>query len=392
MSETPSPAPGALARFRFGITSRPRLVAGIAVLVLSGGITGYLLHARSVAQEAKPQEAASAAGRPVQVQRVTLEPASPPRSLVGTLRARFESDYAFRIAGKIAERRVQAGDKVKTGDVLATLDPTDLRLALEQAEAELLAAQSVEKQAMQERDRIAALRAQGWSTEQAAEKQKAASDEASSRRKRAERQVEIARNAQSYSELRAVADGVILSINAEPGQVVSAGQAVARLAQSGAREAMVSVPELALESVKAGQARVSLWSAPKKVWAASLRELSPNADPATRTFLARFAVPDLPADAPLGTSLTLTLAARDSAPVARIPLSAILNEGAGAEVYVVEAGTGLLSRRKVEVARYDGGSAFISKGLETGDVIVTLGIHMLQAGVKVRPLAAEKSS
>jgi RND family efflux transporter MFP subunit len=380
-----------MVRLRALRLSPRRLAIGIGVGVIALGGVGYLLHARSTAQEAKPQEAATAS-RPVQVQRVALEPSSPPRSLVGTLRARFESDYAFRIAGKIAERRVQAGDRVKTGDVLAMLDPADLRLALEQAEAEFSAASSAEKQAMQERDRIATLRAQGWSTEQAFDRQKTAVDEASSRRKRAERQVEIARNAQSYAELRAVADGVILSISAEAGQVVSAGQAVARLAQSGAREALVAVPEQALESVKTGQASLSLWSMPEKVWAATLRELSPNADAATRTFLARFSVPDLPPDAPLGTSLTLTLTARDSAPVARVPLSAILNEGGGPVVYVVEQGTGLLSRRKVEVMRYDARDAFITKGLEAGELVVTLGVHMLQAGVKVRPLLNDRAS
>lgn len=390
-AQIPAPVIEYWNRIRFAVMTRRRLALGIGVLIL-GGLVGGLLVKQSGASQKASQNAENALLRPVQVQHVQLEAASAPRSFVGTLRAQFEGDYAFRIAGKIAERRVQAGDRVKAGDVLAALDPVDLHLALEQAEAEFAAAQSAQKQALQEQERIASLRSRGWSTEQAADKQKTAVDEAASRRNRAEKQVEIARNAQSYATLRAVADGVILSITAEAGQVVSAGQPIARLAQSGAREALVAVPEQALEAAKSGKASVSLWSSPERTWLATLRELSPNADPATRTFLARFSIPDLPSDAPLGASLTLTLEAQNAAPVARVPLSAILNEGGGAEVYVLDKTTETLTRRRVEIARYSGKDAFIAKGLAAGEMIVTLGVHMLQTGVKVRPITDTKSS
>jgi RND family efflux transporter MFP subunit len=329
--------------------------------------------------------------RPVQVRAVHFAALSQPRVLVGTLRARIESDRSFRVAGKIASRAADVGTRVKAGDLLARLDETDFRLARESAEAELAAARSSERQAQLDRDRIAELRAKGWSTEQAFDKQKAAVDEAAGRLKRAGRQVELAQNSQSYTELRAEGAGTVISVVAETGQVVAAGQPVFRIAADGDREVLVAIPEQDLALARDAQAEVSLWSDPDKHFKARLRELSPNADSATRTFLARYTVEGLAPDAALGMTATLTLSRAQDGKVARIPLSAILNEGGGSEVFVLDKTTGELGRKPVKVLSFDAQEALIEAGLKDGELVVTLGIHTLRSGQKARALAEAKS-
>lgn len=331
---------------------------------------------RPVAQD----KAASLAGeRPVQVQRVVLSAAEAPRLLVGTLRAKVEADQAFRVSGKVVERLVQAGERVKAGQRLLSLDKADLDSQRASTEAELTAAASAQKQAELELRRVSELRSRGWSTDQALEKQRLAFEEASGRSKRAEQQVDLAKNALGYADLQAEADGTIISITAEPGQVVAAGQGVLRLARDGDREALVAIPEQDIAGLRAKTASLSLWSTPEKTYPAQLRELSPNADPATRTYPARFSAPGLAADAPLGGTLTLTLTPQKDAKVARVPLSALLNEGGGTVAFIVGA-DGVVERRAVSVLSYGARDAVISAGLNEGEQVATLGVHKLQAG------------
>ena len=367
------------------ILHRAKRLAPVALLILAGA------GAASWAFAQKPPEKAATASespaRPVQVQTVRIETLVQPRVLVGTLRARVEGDHSFRVAGKIATRKVQIGDRISAGALLATLDETDFRLSRESAEAELAAARSTARQAEQERDRITELRSKGWSTEQSLEKQKTALDEATGRVKRAERQVELATNAQSYAGIRAVAAGTVIGVFAEAGQVVAAGQAIFRIAEDGDREAQVAIPEQDLQFARIATPEVSLWSDAKTPHKAALRELSPNADAATRTFQARYTVLGLAPDAPLGMTVTLTLTGGNSAMGARIPLSAVLNEGNGTEVFVVDKASGVLVRKPVSVLSYDVRQAVIGSGLAEGDLVVTLGIHTLRAGQKVRALA-----
>lgn len=379
MTDVTPPSP----RFR-----KARRLVPAAILILAGaGAASWALAGKAPEKIASTTEAPV---RPVQVQVVRIEPLTQPRILVGTLRARVEGDHGFRVAGKIAARKVQAGDRVKAGMVLASLDETDFRLSREQAEAELAAARSSARQAELERDRVAELRRKGWSTDQVTERQKAAFDEAVGRVKRAERQVELATNAQSYADIKADADGTVIGVYAEAGQVVSAGQAIFRIARDGDREAQVAIPEQDLLLARQARPEVSLWSDAKTAHKASLRELSPNADPATRTFQARYTVEGLAADAPLGMTVTLSLSGAGATQGARIPLSAILNEGGGSEVFVIEKASGALARKSVKVLSYDTRQAVIGEGIADGDLVVTLGIHTLRAGQKVRALGDAK--
>lgn len=365
-----------------------RMLALIAALIAGTAASGWFFINKPVANDAKTV-AAVAVDRPVMVQTVRFSSASQPRLLVGIVRARIEGDIGFRVAGKIESRAVQVGERVKTGALIATLDATDLILQRESAVAELAAAISSERQAQAELARITDLRARGWSTDQALDRQKAATDEALGRRERAERNVAIATNAQSYTELRAVHDGVITNLFIEAGQVVAAGQAVVRIARDGDREAQIAVPEHELELARSARAEVALWSAPDRHMPARLREISPTADAATRTFQARFLVNGLAPDAPLGQTVTLKLSTGDTDKVARVPLSAILNEGGGTEVYVVDA-SGELKRRAVRVTAFDAREAMVASGLNEGERIVTMGVHKLRAGQKVRTVADQR--
>lgn len=368
--------------------SRTGLVALVATLGLAGA--GWALAGKPKEEPAK-QASADTLARAVQVIPAAFEAAHQPRVMVGTLRARVESDRSFRVAGKIASRQAEAGTRVKAGDVLARIDETDLRLSREAAEAELAAARSSERQARLEYDRIGELRAKGWSTEQARDRQKAALDEASGRVKRAERQVELAQNSQSYTELKAEEDGTVIAVMAEAGQVVAAGQPVFRIAQDGDREALVAIPEQDLPLAREATASVTLWSEPGRAYPARLRELSPNADSATRTFLARYTVSGLAPDAPLGMTATLELSRRDVARVMRLPLSAVLNQGSGNEVFVLDKTNGTLTRRTVKVTSFDAESAYVADGLNEGDLVVTLGVHTLREGLKARAVTQAKS-
>lgn len=362
-----------------------RRTVGILALIVAGAAAGgWFVYGRPA--QGTEKTAAITGPRPVLVQKVSLSPAAPQRMLVGTLRARVEADHGFRVSGKVAERLVQTGERVRKGQVLARLDPADLALQRETAEAELAAARASERSTAAELARVTELRQKGWSTEQALDRQRAALEEATGRRSRAERSVDLARNTQSYAELRAEADGIVLSVAIEPGQVVAAGQAVLRVAQDGDREAQIAIPEMDIDDVAKVRAEATLWTEPGRTYRAQLRELSPSADPATRTFQARFRLPDLAADAPLGMTVSVSLRPQEDQRVVRLPLAAILNEGQGARVLVVDVATGELKVKPVEIRTLEAREALVAGGLAEGDQVVILGVHTLKPGQKVRPI------
>jgi RND family efflux transporter MFP subunit len=321
--------------------------------------------------------------RPVQVERVAFESAGMAQEFAGVVRARHETDLAFRVAGKIVARDVNVGDRVEAGDVIARLDPQDLRLQVESAEAEFAAATSVLAEATAELDRYTTLKARGFTSLADFDRKTAAKDEAAARLERASRALDLARNQLGYAELKADADGVITTTLAEPGQVVSIGQPVARLAHRGEKEAVVALPETWHGHAREAKATVKLWANGEHGYAAQLRELSPQADPATRTYLARFTIRDADDAVALGMTATVTLSRASETPVAKLPLSAVLNRGDGPAVYVVEP-SGALALRPVTVASFTESDALVTSGVRDGDRIVSLGVHRLEAGSHVR--------
>jgi RND family efflux transporter MFP subunit len=315
---------------------------------------------------------------------VHFEPQVSDRSFVGTIRPRIESDLGFRVGGKVSKRLIEVGTRVYAGQALATLDEADLNLQAEQAEAELRAATGVLAQASAAETRAKELRQKGWSTDAQLDQAKAAGDEARARLNRAERSVELTKNSLSYATLVADAAGVVTATLIEPGQVVTAGQTAIRVARLAEKEVVVAIPETLLTRAKSGDARVSVWSEPDKIYVAKLRELAPSADAATRTYLAKFSIPEAGDAVQLGMTATLTLSDPASERVARLPLSALFNQGDGASLYVADGGTGVITLKRVTVKSYERNDVLISGGVDEGENVVAIGVQKLDPAQKVK--------
>jgi RND family efflux transporter MFP subunit len=351
--------------------------------VATPGVAFLLAVALAACGPAQTRPQADQRPRAVVAEPIRYEARVERRTLAGVVRPRVESDLGFRVGGKVAERLVQPGQRVAAGAVLARLDPADLGLQREQAEAEVRAARASLTQAEAEDARIAALRREGWSTASAQERQRAAVEEARGRLARAERALALAANALGYTTLVADADGVVTAAPVEPGQVLAAGQVAVRLARRDGREAQVAVPEILVDRVREATATVSFWSEPEVSLPARLRELAASADPVTRTFQARFTI-EGETTADFGQTATVTLRSPPSERVARLPLSALFNQGQGPAVFVVDPGEGLLTLRPVEVAGYESRDVLIRSGVAEGEMVVTLGVHKLDVRQRVR--------
>lgn len=329
----------------------------------------------------------STPNRPVLVTNVHYEPESPERSFVGTIKPRIETDMGFRVPGKVAKRLVEVGQTVEVGQPLATLDEVDLKLQAEQAEAEFRAATGVLAQAGAAETRAKELRAKGWSTDAQLDQAKAAADEARARLNRAERSVDLTKNSLSYATLVADTRGVVTATLIDAGQVVASGQTAIRVARFAEKEAVVAIPETLVGRAKDGTASVTLWSEPGKTYAAKLREIAPTADPATRTYLAKFSLHGADDKVSLGMTATLTLADAKTERVARVPLSALFSQGGDSSLYVVDA-TGDVALKPVKVKSYESNDVIITGGVDEGAKIVVLGVQKLDPAQKVRVVSS----
>jgi RND family efflux transporter MFP subunit len=321
--------------------------------------------------------------RAVVAHAVSLVPATPERSFVGVVRPRVESDLGFRVSGKVSQRLVQQGDRVSAGQVLARLDATDLMLQREQAEAELRAAGIAHEASAAQDARTQELRRNGWATQATLDQQLSRTADALSRLDRAGRALELARNQQQYTSLIADTDGVVTATMIEPGQVVAAGNPVIRLSRSGERDVVVAVPEALIERVRTGEARVTLWSRPGERFEARLREFAAAADPATRTFQARFALSASDEIAAIGLTATVVISTANEGKLARIPVSALFSDSGRSQVFSIAPSTGSLSLKPVDVAGYDGRDALVG-GLVEGEQVVAFGVQKLDRNERVR--------
>ncbi|OGS99910.1 MAG: efflux transporter periplasmic adaptor subunit [Gallionellales bacterium RIFCSPLOWO2_12_FULL_59_22] len=290
----------------------------------------------------------------------------------GEIRARHEAQLGFRIGGKIAERLVDAGARVRAGQALMRLDPGDAGLQLSSAEAQHRLAEA-------DAQRYRELRGKGFVSQAALDAKEAALKAASA-------QAGLARNQSGYTTLRADRAGVVAALFAEAGQVVAAGQPVLRLAQDGGREVAIALPESHLSNLEVGaSAEITLpaagdYAAPL---AGRLRELSPAADPASRTYAARVALLQPGPEVALGMTARVRFAASKKSGGLLIPLSAIFQQGKQAAVWIVAADR-TVSLRPVQVAAYRDDGAVIAGGLAAGERIVSNGVHRLAAGEKIR--------
>ena len=359
------------------LSSYSRLLAGASLAFLAIALAGCN---DEVAEKPAPS-------RPVLVATAHYEAETPERSFVGTIRPRIEADMGFRVPGKVAKRLVEVGQTVEVGQPLAMLDEVDLSLQAEQAVAEFHAASGVLAQAAAAETRAKDLRAKGWATDAQLDQAKATADEARARLNRAERSVDLTKNSLSYATLVADARGVVTATLIEPGQVVAAGQTAIRVARFSEKEAVVAIPETLVERDKTGSASVTLWSEPNKKYEAKLRELSPSADPATRTYLAKFSLPAAGDSVELGMTATLTLCDLRSARVARLPLSALYDAGDKPSLYVVD-GAGDISLKPVTVQSYESNDVVIAGGVDEGAKVVALGVQKLDPSQKVRVVSS----
>lgn len=325
----------------------------------------------------------AAAPRPVLVETVKFEAESPTRNFVGTIKPRIEADVGFRVPGKVARRLVEVGQRIEVGQPLAVLDEVDLKLQAEQAEAEFSAATGVMAQAAAAERRVTELRSKGWATDAQRDQVGASVAEATARLDRAKRSVELTRNSLSYATLVSDTRGVVTTSMIEAGQVVSAGQPALRIARLAEKEAVVAIPETLVDQAKRGVATVSLWSQPDKVYQAKLREIAPTADPTTRTYLAKFSLPDADDQVVLGMTATLTLTDATQDRVARLPLSALFSQGENPSLYVVNADGGL-ALKPVAVKSYGSQDVVITSGVADGTQVVVLGVQKLDPSQKVR--------
>src|SRR5437899_1108117 len=352
-------------------------IAGLSLALMAIALTGCN---ELAAEKAAPS-------RPVLVATVHYEAESPERSFVGTIKPRIETDMGFRVPGKVAKRLVEVGQTVEVDQPLATLDEVDLKLQAEQAEAEFRAATGVLGQAAASEQRATALRAKGWNTDAQMDTARAAADEARARLNRAERSVELTKNSLSYATLVADTRGVVTATLIEPGQVVGSGQTAVRVARFGEKEAVVAIPETLVGRAKDGVATVTLWSEADKKYTAKLREVAPSADPATRTYLAKFSLPDAGDTVSLGMTATLTLADPATDRVAKLPLSALYSQGGNPSLYVVDDAGGIVLK-PVTVKAYESDNVVISDGVDEGAKVVALGVQKLDPAQKVRVVSA----
>jgi RND family efflux transporter MFP subunit len=359
------------------LSSYYRLLAGLSLAVLAIVLTGCN---EKVAEKVVPS-------RPVLVSTVHFEPESPERSFVGTIKPRIETDMGFRVPGKVAKRLVEVGQTVDVGQPLATLDEVDLRLQAEQAEAEFHAATGVLAQAAAAEQRAKDLRAKGWTTDAQMDQAKAAADEARARLNRAQRSVELTNNSLSYATLVADTHGVVTATLIDAGQVVASGQTAIRVARFAEKEAVVAIPETLVARAKDGVATVTLWSEPNKKYVAKLREIAPAADPATRTYLAKFSLPGAGESVSLGMTATLTLCDPATERVARLPLSALYSQGGDPSLYIVDA-QGEVTLKPVTVKSYESNNVVITGGVDEGARVVALGVQKLDPTEKVRVVSS----
>jgi RND family efflux transporter MFP subunit len=343
--------------------------------------------AKQTADKPTADKQAAAEPHTVRVETVRLKPLTTQLALTGTVRARYEIPMAFRVPGKIAARLVDAGARVKAGQVLAKLEPEDYRLALKAAEADLRSAEAEMERATAQEARTRDLTAKGHASQAANDQAVTTARAARERLDAARSQREIAANRLAYADLIAESDGLVMNVSAEPGQVVAEGRAVLTLAADGAREAVVAVPESRLPALGSGEARVTFWAMPDRTVTAKLRELSPEADAVTRTFLARFSL-DGANDLPLGITAQVTLTpssvAGSRAEIAEVPSTAVWWRGNQAMVWVADDASGRLNERKVEMVRLGTERAAVRGDLKDGDKIVVLGVHRLDASMPIR--------
>lgn len=310
--------------------------------------------------------------------------------LPGAIHARVEADLSFRVAGKVAARKVDMGAHVERGTLLAVLDPVDARLNLAAARSTVAAAEADLALARAEQQRYQDLRTRSFVGQSQLDQRINFTRLAEARLSQAQSQYDLAANQSRYTNLTADAAGVITQIMAEPGNVVSAGQPVLRFAADGEREVYVNVPEGRIESLRQANAiAIEVLSNPGHHYQGRVRDIDPQADTATRTHLARVTLLDADQHVQLGATATVLLIAQAEAHSFRLPATALGNLAANRpavwRIRTTEHGA-TVEPVPVEVLRYLDGEVLISGPLSVEDRLVSAGVHRLSAGMTVQAI------
>ncbi|MDW6004780.1 efflux RND transporter periplasmic adaptor subunit [Vibrio mangrovi] len=354
----------------------------LGIWILIGGLTACDDDNRQMTVEPKPI-------RPVKTMTVSSVETTPIVSQVGDIEAYQQTLLGFRIAGRVLERRVDVGDHVRQGDLLATLDPSNANNTLKQATAELDNAKSAAELAKRNFERMKKLLPNGAISQSRYDQSRSDWQAAASQLERAQAAVNDAQDNLRFTHLIAPQDGVISETSANPGQVVSAGQQVFKLAYNGQLDAVFEVPEQVLQTrIEDPQITVSLLSNPNVKVRAKFRDVTPQADPYTRTYRVRVTLIDPPELMGLGAIVRgqLQLPTIDQVVV---PKAALTRQGDQPAVYVVDKQTSQLQLKLIQVARYSDDSIHISGGLNAGDQVVIAGVDQLRPGLKVRLMQGE---
>jgi membrane fusion protein, multidrug efflux system len=309
------------------------------------------------------------------------------REFAAEVRARTESRLGFRVPGKVARRLVELGQSVRSGQVLAQLDPQDLRLQQDAARAGLAAAEANATQAVSDLKRFTELKGQGFISEAELDRHVTAQKGADAALRQARAQAGVQSNQTSYAALVADASGVITAVDLEPGQVVNAGVPVLTLAQDGSRDAVFAVPEDLGQAVrplvgKVGAIKVRRWGTTEWV-PATIRELAAATDPVTRTYQVKADVGKAGFELGQSASVAFNTPVRVAGGV-RVPLNALTEKDGQSVVWVLDAAAMTVKPLPVVTADITGNVVLIAKGLVPGQEIVTAGAHTLSPGQKVR--------
>lgn len=323
--------------------------------------------------------------RPVRAMVLTSSDVDVNAEFSGEVRARVESRLGFRVGGKIVTRKVDVGTLVKHGQVLMQLDPQDLQLAQAQALAGLRAAETNRDLAKAELKRYQELRSKNFVSQ-------AVLDAKDSTYKAAQANVDAAQagyrgqsNQAGYASLVSDVDGVVTAVDAEVGQVVQPGTPVVRVARQGEKEIVIGLPEDKVDTLRrVPDVQVRLWADPKNAVAGKIREISPVADPSTRTYTVKVSIPDSLAEAKLGMTAVVQFASKSATPQIKVPLTALYYEKSASSVWVVDGG--VVKLVPVTIAGAAGNDIVLGSGVKVGQTVVTAGVNLLKPGQKVKIL------
>ena len=310
------------------------------------------------------------------------------------VRARVETRLGFRVGGKLLQRPAEPGQRVAAGQLLALVDAQDFQLAAQAAQAQVSAAQSQRDLAAAEFKRFEALKVQNFISGAELERREASLKAADAALNQAKAQAQAQGNQTGYARLTASHAGVITAVEAEVGQVVSAGQPVVRLAHDGPRDAVFAVSESAIMAIRVGQSMQATVLSTGQMVQGTVREMAAIADPVTRTYAVKLALaPGVGGALPLGATLNVRAPGLSSAVASaiKLPTSALRQEGQGTAVWVLDEASMTVNSQAVQLGPVDGNEVVVSSGLKPGQKVVSAGVHVLSPGQKVTVYGAPPS-